>query len=325
MCEYDILLSARIREVEGMIQSTQIRKPWKNWNFLRRRRVRRNVKDRLFRFLFEKDREALLQLYNALNGTDYKDASRLEIVTIESAVYVVMKNDLAFVLSGTLSMYEHQSTYSPNLPVRFLIYLAQEYQAVVERAEQSLYGTSQITLPTPQCVVFYNGIKEMPEEKILRLSDAFENRNVRPDIELTVRIININRGHNGALMEQCKTLAEYSEFVGVTREFTLEKNSTETALADAVDYCIENGILADFLRKNRAEVLGMLLEEFDVKKYERTLRREGREEGREEGVRIMVESLQETNCDRNTVKNKLMEKYHLTEESAEEKLSMYWK
>lgn len=308
-----------------MTQSTHVWRPWKTWSLLRRHRVRRNVKDRLLRFLFEEDREALLQLYNALNGTNYKDASRLEIVTIESAVYVVMKNDLAFVLSGTLSMYEHQSTCNPNLPVRFLIYLAQEYQTVVERAEQSLYGTSQITLPTPQCVVFYNGIKEMPEEKILRLSDAFENRNVHPDIELTVRMININRGHNGALMEQCKTLAEYSEFVSVTREFTLEKNYTKTALTDAVDYCIENGILVDFLRKNRAEVLGMLLEEFDVKKYERTLRREGREEGREEGVQIVVESLQETNCSRNMAKNKLMEKYHLTREEAEEKLSLYWK
>ena len=96
-----------------------------------RKRIQRNVKDRLFRYLFEKDRDALLELYNALNGTAYRDPSQLEIVTIESAVYVVMKNDLAYILSGTLSMYEHQSTYSPNLPVRFLIYLAQEYQMVI--------------------------------------------------------------------------------------------------------------------------------------------------------------------------------------------------
>ena len=82
-----------------------------------RKQIQRNVKDRLFRYLFEKDREALLNLYNALNGTAYRDPSQLEIVTIESAVYVVMKNDLAYILSGTLSMYEHQSTYSPNLPV----------------------------------------------------------------------------------------------------------------------------------------------------------------------------------------------------------------
>lgn len=189
----------------------------------RRKKMQNNVKDRLFRYLFEKDRKALLDLYNALNGTDYQDSSQLEIVTIESAVYVVMKNDLAYILSGTLSMYEHQSTYSPNLPVRFLIYLAQEYQMVTEKAERSLYGSGRITLPTPQCIVFYNGIKEMPEEQMLKLSDAFENKNVRADVELTVRILNINYGHNKRLMGKCRVLEEYSEFVAVTREFMTEE------------------------------------------------------------------------------------------------------
>ena len=248
-----------------------------------RKQVRRNVRDRLFRYLFEKDREALLELYNALNGTAYRDPSQLEIVTIENAVYVVMKNDLAYILSGTLNMYEHQSTYSPNLPVRFLIYLAQEYQTVIEKAERSLYGTGRISLPTPQCVVFYNGTKEMPEEQTLRLSDAFENKTVRADVELTVRMLNINYGHNKRLMEKCRALEEYSRLVAIMREYMHSENDMQTALNRAMDFCIEQGILKKFLLKNRAEVLGMLLEEFDAEKYERTIRGEGREEGREEG------------------------------------------
>lgn len=256
-----------------------------------RKHVRQNVKDKLFRYLFERDREALLALYNALNGTAYQDSSQLEIVTIESAVYVVMKNDLAYILSGTLNMYEHQSTYSPNLPVRFLIYLAQEYQTVTEKAERSLYGTGQISLPTPQCVVFYNGMKEMPEERTLKLSDAFENKKVKADVELTVRMLNINYGHNERLMEKCKVLEEYSRLVAVTREYMCSEKKIQTALNKAMDSCIEQGILKEFLLKNRAEVLGMLLEEFDAEKYERTIRvesweegrNEGREEGREEG------------------------------------------
>lgn len=248
-----------------------------------RKRVQPNVKDRLFRYLFEKDREALLELYNALNGSTYEDASQLEIVTIDNAVYVVMKNDLAYILSGTLSMYEHQSTYSPNLPVRFLIYLAQEYQTVIEKAERSLYGTGQISLPTPQCVVFYNGTRELPEEQTLKLSDAFENKKVRADVELTVRMLNINFGHNERLMEQCRVLKEYSELVAITREYMLAEKDMQTALNGAMDACIEKGILKEFLSRKRAEVLGMLLEEFDAEKYERTIRSEGREEGREEG------------------------------------------
>ncbi|MDE6713916.1 MAG: hypothetical protein K2K20_09285 [Lachnospiraceae bacterium] len=248
-----------------------------------RKQVQLKVKDRLFRFLFEKDRDALLDLYNALNRTAYTDPSQLEIVTIESAVYVVMKNDLAYILSGTLNMYEHQSTYSPNLPVRFLIYLAQEYQMVIDRAEKSLYGGGRITLPTPQCVVFYNGMKEMPEETTLKLSDAFENKSARADVELTVRMLNINHGHNKALMENCRVLDEYSQMVAATRKYMAVEADAQTALNKAVDYCIENGILKEFLLRNRAEVLGMLLEEFDAEKYERTIREEGRDEGIKEG------------------------------------------
>ena len=328
-----------------MAQKGHVWNLWRNWRSGYRGKVRRNVKDRLFRFLFEKDREALLELYNALNGTDYGDSSELEIVTIESAVYVVMKNDLAFVLAGTLNMYEHQSTYSPNLPVRFLIYLAQEYQRVTGRAEKSLYGTGLVSLPAPKCVVFYNGTKEMPEEQTIRLSDAFENKAAKADVEVTVRVLNINRGHNRLLMEKCRVLEEYSEFVEITRRCMAEGKRTERALEDAVDYCIENGILEKVLRENRAEVLGMLLEEFDVEKYERTLKSEGREEGREEGIRegmemgrkqgieqgieqgirCMVEALQETGQTEADTIDKIIEKYALSQTEAEEKILQYWK
>ena len=249
-----------------------------------RHKVHRQTKDRLFRFLFEKDREALLQLYNALNGTDYRDASRLQIVTIENAVYIVMKNDLAFVITGTLNLYEHQSTYNPNMPVRFLIYLAEEYQMIVEQAEESIYGSKQISLPTPQCIVFFNGEKEMPEEQILRLSDAFENKERQADVELTVRMLNINHGHNKALMEKCRTLSEYAQFVAVSREYAAEGRPMQEALEEAIIYCIDRGILSEFLRRHRAEVLGMLLEEFDVEKYERTIKKEGYEEGHASGL-----------------------------------------
>lgn len=252
-----------------------------------RRKVQRQVRDRLFRFLFEKDKEALLQLYNALNGTTYRDASALKIVTIENAVYVVMKNDLAFIMAGTLNLYEHQSTFNPNMPVRFLVYLAEEYQRLVEQAEVSIYGTKRVILPAPQCIVFYNGEKEMPEQQSLSLSDAFENKKSRSDVELKVRMLNINYGKNQDLMEKCRILREYAEFVEIARNYIAEEGNRQEALNMAIDYCIDHDILSDFLKKYRAEVLGMLLEEFDADKYERTLKAEGMEEGieigREEG------------------------------------------
>ena len=138
-------------------------------------------------------------------------------------------------------------------------------------------------------------------------------------------------------MEKCRTLGEYAEFVSITRKYMHERKKTEEALADAVDYCIENGILEEFLRKNRAEVLGMLLEEFDVKKYERTLRSEGREEGIEigrkqgieqgieQGICCLVEVLQETGQSKAYVIDKIVERYALPQAEAEEKVKRYWK
>lgn len=246
-----------------------------------RRKVYHTVKDRLFRFLFEKDREALLQLYNYLNGTDYSDTSSLEVVTIENAVYITMKNDIAFVIAGTLNMYEHQSTFSPNMPVRMFIYLAQEYEILVKRAGRSIYGTKRLMLPTPQCVVLYNGEKDMPEEQVMPLSDSFENKDRDASIELKVRVININHGHNTELMEKCRVLSEYAEFVSIARQYIADGYKLNEALNMAIDYCIDHDILSEFLKKYRSEVLGMLLEEFDVKKFVKTMREEGREEGLE--------------------------------------------
>ena len=156
---------------------------------------------------------------------------------------------------------------------------------IVEQAEESIYGSKQISLPTPQCVVFYNGEAEAAEEQVLRLSDAFENKERQADVELTVRMLNINHGHNKALMEKCRTLSEYAQFVAVSREYAAEGRPMQEALEEAVEYCIDHGILSEFLRRHRSEVLGMLLEEFDVEKYERTIKKEGYEEGHASGLR----------------------------------------
>ena len=246
-------------------------------------RPKRQTKDILFRLVFGNDRQALLQLYNALHGTAYTDPHELQIVTLDNAIYISRKNDLAFLLAGSINMYEHQSTLNPNMPVRFLIYLAQEYQLLVESTDKSLYGSELIPLPTPQCVVFYNGTADTPDEYELRLSSAFSNQDVEPAVEVVVNVININYGHNEHLMQGCGLLSQYAQFVAATREYANNYDNREEAMNAAIEYCIEHGILEDILRKHRSQVLGSLLEEFDEKKYARTLRAEGYESGREEG------------------------------------------
>ena len=246
-------------------------------------RPKRQTKDILFRLVFGNDRQALLQLYNALHGTAYTDPHELQIVTLDNAIYISRKNDLAFLLAGSINMYEHQSTLNPNMPVRFLIYLAQEYQLLVESTDKSLYGSEMIPLPTPQCVVFYNGTADTPDEYELRLSSAFSSQDVEPAVEVVVKVININYGHNEHLMQGCGLLSQYAQFVVVTREYANKYDNRKEVMNVAIEYCIGHGILEDILRKHRSQVLGSLLEEFDEKKYARTLREEGYEAGRNDG------------------------------------------
>ena len=131
--------------------------------------------------------------------------------------------------------------------------------------------------------MFYNGTADAPDEYELRLSSAFSNQDVEPAVEVVVKVININYGHNEYLMQGCGMLSQYAQFVAVTREYANRYNNREEAMNAAIEYCIGHGILEDILRKHRSQVLGSLLEEFDEKKYARTLREEGYEAGRTDG------------------------------------------
>ena len=131
----------------------------------------RKYKDTIFRMLFQ-DKENLLSLYNAMNHRAYTNADALEVVTLENAIYMGMKNDLAFIMDMNLYLYEHQSTYNPNIPLRDLFYIANEYQRLV--VHKSLYSSTLQRIPAPKFVVFYNGSKELEDWSQLQLSSAYE-------------------------------------------------------------------------------------------------------------------------------------------------------
>ena len=262
---------------KGIIQSMQTRMGLQ----MRKWHVNRKYKDRLFCTLFSQDKDALLQLYNALHATSYTDSSQLTVVTLDNIIYMKMVNDLAFVITGVLNLYEHQSTYNPNMPLRFLLYIAEEYDALIQQQDADIYGDRLVSLPTPQCVVFYNGDRDMADEELLHLSDAFQNREVLADLELTVHLRNINPGHNRTLMTQCRKLWEYSTLVSRVKDNMAAGMTRETAVEGAVQYCLEQGILTDFLKANRSGVLGMLrlLTEYNEKEHMRRLKRDSRIEG----------------------------------------------
>ena len=198
--------------------------------------ARRNHKDTLFRMIFS-TKENLLSLYNAVNHSNYTDPAELEIVTLKNAVYMNVKNDQAFLLDMQLNLYEHQSTWNPNMPLRFLIYVAKEYQKLIRN--HTLYASTLVELPTPHFVVFYNGEEEQEAESELRLSQSFKQKTDKPELELIVKVLNINLDKNQDVLEACQLLKEYMLLVDRIRRYTAEYDDINLAVEQAVTECIE--------------------------------------------------------------------------------------
>ena len=241
-------------------------------------------KDRVFRMVF-KEKKEFLELYNAMNGTDYHNPEDLIVTTLENAIYMGLKNDVSFLVYDQLALYEHQSTDNPNMPLRDLFYVADIYSKMT--AKDNLYGSKLVKITEPKFVIFYNGTDELPERSELRLSDAYQTKSETVDLELKVLVLNINPGYNEKLMEKCKTLKDYMVFVSRIREYS-QYMSLGEAVELSIKTCIEEDILAEFLRKNRAEVLKVSIYEYNealhIRQEREAAKEDGFQEGRQEGL-----------------------------------------
>ena len=244
-------------------------------------KINYQYKDRLFKFIFGNpfNREWILNLYNAVNGTHYTDADSIELTTIEDAVYMSMKNDVSFLFSEMMNFYEQQSSFDPNVPMRFFVYIARSYSNYIKNSKMyRLYSSKLQKAPTPKCVCFYNGTKQMPDKMILKLSDAFD-KSLDPDVEVKVTMLNINYGHNKELLDACKPLYEYSWFIDRIRSEKPKRDS----LGDAVDIAIkdmpDDFMIKSFLLKNQEEVKTMCITEYNEEEVMDIRFEEGKEEG----------------------------------------------
>lgn len=258
-------------------------------------RINDNHRDALFKLVFGDHPENALSLYNAINGTDYTNVEDLEIRTLKDAVYISIKNDVAFLFNDDLSLYEHQSTYSQNMPLRGLGYFADLYQIYLEDMEYKarIYDNKRVSIPAPRYYVFYNGTAKRPEREDLRLSDAYEGEG---DIEITAHMINVNKGSSSELMDRCRPMADYSEFIYRVRDNIRRGYTKEKAVDLAIDSCIDDHIMEELLRRERAKVANTLytaLSEEEIAwlrnmQMERATR-EGLEQGLEQGIKQGIE------------------------------------
>ncbi len=248
--------------------------------------VRRDEKNSLFCDLFS-DKKRALSPYNAINGTSYDDPSQLEVVTLSEAIFLHQKNDVSILFDAKLTLWEHQSTVNPNMPLRGLLYYAQNMEGLIGDKWDLVYRRTLVKIPTPDYYVLYNGTEKQPERMELRLSDAFQMPT--DGYEWTAHVLNINPGNNEGVVRKCPELSGYVALIQYIRENQEAGISREEAVDQALDRCIKEGYLVDYLRKIRGEARRMLWGEFNEEEWKKAIRADARDEYLEEGRKQGIE------------------------------------
>jgi hypothetical protein len=252
---------------------------------LRDLRTNRNHKDSVFTDYFN-DTKRLIDLYNAIEGTDYPEDTQLEINTLQGVLFHGINNDISFTLGGKLIiLIEGQASPNANMPLRLLMYIGRVYEKIVD--SRAIYNNALIKIPKPEFIVIYNGKVPLPERQTLKLSDAFEDAETKELLELSVGVYNVNSGNNADILEQCKPLGDYSIFTARIRESEAEGLSRDDAIVESIEYCITNGIMRDYLEANSSEVKNMLFTEYNAEDEREVLLAEGKIEGKAEVARNM--------------------------------------
>jgi len=255
----------------------------------------RNTKDSVFVDYFAGDerigKQNFLSLFNALHGTNLTlENTRLERFSLDKTLYQKQFNDISMLVNGKLIvLIEHQSTINPNLPLRLLMYVSRLYEKIVKGDDR--YRGKLIKIPLPEFYVFYNGERAYDSEKTLRLSDAFEECKITQEkgvefmpsnLDLSVKVININSSAHHEILRNCKPIREYTRFIELTNEE--RKANPDSFLERAINRAISEGILAGYLEPKASEVRNMLMVDYDYETDIRVKQMEAREDGARENA-----------------------------------------
>jgi hypothetical protein len=250
-------------------------------------------KDSVFSKLFSNP-EILRELYSAIEGIDVPKDAIIDINTLSGALFMKQINDLSFTINDRIVvLIEHQATINQNIPLRVLMYIARVYEKIIENRD--IYHRKLIKIPTPEFIVLYNGKEECPDHYELSLSSAFKDTkglkltgSENFPLELVVQIYNINQGRNMEMLKRSENLNGYSFFIGKVNEYK-GNLSLDESVRNAVGYCIEHGILKDFLEEHGSEVINMLFDDISVEEIAEIRAEDAREEGIEQGIQLGLE------------------------------------
>ncbi|GBU26855.1 hypothetical protein R84B8_00370 [Treponema sp. R8-4-B8] len=258
--------------------------------------VNKKFKSSVFSFIFSNP-DVLRELYCALEGITLSRDVPVVINTLEDILYMDIYNDISFEIGGKLVvLIEHQSSINPNMALRLLMYIGRVYEKIID--DKKIYSSTMLSIPKPEFFVLYNGVAPFPDEKIVKLSDLFKetegtefSKNELPELELKVKVININAGKNEKIAQNCRTLAEYSAFISKVREFQKEKLPLKEAMKKAVQYCRKHDILKELMEKHGKEIMSMLTTEWNWDTAKEVWQEEAREEERKEILKLLKQGL----------------------------------
>ena len=245
-------------------------------------KVKNNYKDNTFCALFS-EKKNLIELYNALSGSSFDMDTPVEIVTLDNTFFGDRENDLSFIIDNRwIVLAEQQSTLCPNIPLRMLVYVARQYENLV--FSRDIYSRKLLKIPTPELYVFYNGPQDAPVEQEMKLSDAFMAECDKIAIEVTVKFINVNYEKGAEILKGCKTMKGYSLLLHMIREECEATGELKTAIENCIRKCVEEGIIADFLKEHGGEVMSFLFEKLTREECEAIREADGFEEGYAKGI-----------------------------------------
>ena len=288
--------------------------------------VNREHKSTLFCYIFgaKENRHYLLSLYNAINNTTYTNIEDIEINTIEDFIYIRMKNDVSFIFDTDMNLYEHQSTYNPNMPLRGLMYFSTLYSQFLSEKNKNIYGKSLVKIPTPRYIVFYNGDDSYPDKLELKLSDSFERPDTSGSFEWTATMLNINKGHNQNIMNKCQALFQYSDFIAKVKDFK-KTLSIKDAIDKAVNYAITNNYLNGFFKKHKEGIMHSCLSEFNEEAFRKGIHDEGFDEGFDNAIARFIQKSKSKGLSISDTIMEVIEYFEISNPKASEIVKEYWK
>ena len=243
-------------------------------------KAKRTAKNSVFLDLFQ-NKKNLLELYQTLHPEDAEATEdTLDIVTIDNVLTDNLYNDLGIMAGNSrlLLLLEAQASWTVNILIRILLYLAQSYHEYFERTSQSLYKSRKVKMPKPELYIIFTGNKGRKPNTLLLSKEFFDSADI--DIEVRAKVIYESDTED--------IINQYIIFCKVFNEQTKQHGMTQKAVTETIRICKDRNVLREYLLEREKEVVTIMMSLFDEEQIMKSfIRSERHDEARETAERLI--------------------------------------